>query len=77
MTEIEEAWDNCRKVILEDEHLRAVDSQFYCLLEQIDGDIRTELEEAYLEYSARAIELAYRQGVRHGTGLVRFDGAAE
>lgn len=56
--------DTCRKGILEDEELIEIDGAFYDLLDCVDDEIAAKLEEAYLEYGTRAIQLAYEQGLK-------------
>ena len=60
------AWENCREVIFEDIKLSGIDATFYDLLDGVNEEVAVKLEEAYLEYGARAIELAYLQGVKDG-----------
>lgn len=62
----EKVSDNCRKIILEDKMLKEIDAVFYDLLDAVEGDVAAKLEDAYLEYGTRAIELAYLQGVKDG-----------
>ena len=58
------AWESCRKVILGDKRLNEIDAGFYDLLDGVNEEMAVKLEEAYLEYGTRAIELAYLQGVK-------------
>lgn len=58
------ACESCRKVILGDKRLSETDAEFYDLLDGVNKEIAVKLEEAYLEYGARAIELAYLQGIK-------------
>jgi len=58
------AWESCRKVILGDKRLSEIDAGFYDLLDGVNEEMAVKLEEAYLEYGTRAIELAYLQGVK-------------
>ncbi len=58
------AWESCRKVILGDKRLSEIDAGFYDLLDGVNEEMAVRLEEAYLEYGTRAIELAYLQGVK-------------
>ena len=46
--------------------LKEIDAVFYDLLDAVEGDVAAKLEDAYLEYGTRAIELAYLQGVKDG-----------
>jgi len=55
--------DSCREVILEDDKLKEIDVTFYNLLDGVNDVVAIKLEEAYLEYATRAIELAYIQGL--------------
>lgn len=58
------AWECCREIILKDEKLKKIDAEFYDLLDGVNEEMAVNLEEAYLEYGARAIELAYLQGLK-------------
>jgi len=60
------AWESCREIILEDVELKKIDAEFYELLDAVNDEAAVKLEEAYLEYGARAIELAYLQGMEDG-----------
>ena len=60
------AWESCRKVILGDKRLSEIDAGFYDLLDGVNEEMAVKLEEAYLEYGTRAIELAYLQGIEDG-----------
>lgn len=59
----ENALNNCREVILGDEKLKEIDTTFYDLLDGVNDEMALKLEDAYLEYATRAIELAYKQGL--------------
>lgn len=59
-------WESCRELIFEDTKLSEIDAGFYDLLDGVNEEVAVKLEEAYLEYGARAIELAYLQGVKDG-----------
>lgn len=58
------AWERCRKMMLEDAELKRIDAGFYDLLDGVNEEVAANLEEAYLEYGTRAIELAYLQGIK-------------
>lgn len=58
------AWESCREEILGDVELNKIDAEFYDLVDKVDAEVATRLEEAYLEYGARAIELAYLKGMK-------------
>lgn len=60
------AWESCRKIILEDTELKKIDAEFYNFLDGVNEEVAMKLEEAYLEYGSRAIELAYLQGMKDG-----------
>ncbi len=62
------AWESCRKIILEDTELKKIDAEFYNFLDGVNEEAAMKLEEAYLEYGSRAIELAYLQGMKDGKG---------
>ena len=52
--------------ILEDTKIKEIDAVFYDLLDAVESDVATKLEDAYLESGARAVELAYLQGIKDG-----------
>lgn len=56
------AWESCKEIILADARLKEIDAVFYDLLDAVESNIATKLEETYLDYAARAIELAYLKG---------------
>lgn len=58
------AWESCREIMLRDVKLGEIDAVFYDLLDGVNEEMAVKLEEAYLEYGARAIELAYLQGMK-------------
>ncbi len=58
----EKEWEKCKKIILEDAKLKEIDMKFYELLDTVESSVATKLEDAYLDYGARVIELAYEQG---------------
>ena len=58
------AWEHCREMMLEDTELKKIDAEFYDLLDGVNEEVAANLEEAYLEYGTRAIELAYLQGIK-------------
>lgn len=58
------AWESCREEILGDVELNKIDAEFYDLVDKVDAEVATRLEETYLEYGARAIELAYLKGMK-------------
>jgi len=58
------AWESCREEILGDVELNKIDAEFYDLLDGVSEEIAVNLEEAYLAYGARAIELSYLQGMK-------------
>ncbi len=58
------AWESYREIILGDAKLGKIDAEFYDLLDGVSDEVATRLEEAYIEYGTRAIELAYLQGMK-------------
>ncbi len=51
-------------MIMDDAELKEVDAVFYDLLDKVDGAVREKLEEAYIEYGVRSVQLAYIQGLK-------------
>ena len=49
--------------IIDDATLKEIDAVFYDLLDKVDGTVREKLEEAYIEYGVRSVQLAYIQGL--------------
>ena len=49
--------------ILKDDELKAIDAEFYNLLDTVDDAVKEKLEDAYIEYGVRAMQLAYIQGI--------------
>lgn len=62
----ENEWKRCKEIILEDTKLKEIDAIFYDLLDAVESDVAAKLEDAYLESGARAVELAYLQGIKDG-----------
>ena len=62
----ENAWKRCKEIILEDTKIKEIDAVFYDLLDAVESDVATKLEDAYLESGARAVELAYLQRIKDG-----------
>lgn len=50
--------------IIQDSELKKTDAVFYDLLDKVDDAVREKLEDAYIDYGVRAVQLAYIQGIQ-------------
>ena len=56
--------DRCHEALKKDKELQKAEMEFYNLLKQVEHSLQMKLEANYSQFTARAMRIAYLQGVK-------------